>query len=187
MFEAQLVLIASSAAFVILLTVGLMVWLHRTAAQRALRKRIKAAAHAWRSDVFLPDGLDGYIHIDHLLLTDDAILVLDIKRPHGAIFGAPRMDEWTVIDRNSRHTLRNPLNALTDRTGAVKALVPGVEVHGLVVFLQGEFPKGVPPQVIRVDELPAAESSEPGAALIEAWQRLESAMTEAGQAVRAHG
>lgn len=185
MFEAQLVLIASSAAFIILLSVGLLVWLHRTAAQRALRRSIKAAAHDWRSDVFLPDGLDGYIHIDHLLLTDSTILVLDIKNPQGAIFGAPRMDEWTVIDRRGRHGFRNPLGPLSERTGAVKALIPGVSVEGRVVFLDGgEFPKGVPPDVLTVDQLPAAEAA-PSDKLRQAWERLQAAMAEAGQAVQA--
>lgn len=185
MSESQLIMTASISAFTILFAIGLLIWLGRTAKQRTLRRRIKAASHAWRSDVFLPDGLDGYIHIDHLLLTDDAILVLDIKHPRGAIFGAPRMDEWTVIDSSGRHTFRNPLGALTDRTGAVKALVPGVNVRGLVVFIDGEFPKGVPPDVIKVEELAAANGSAPTSALKDAWVRLEAAITEASRAVQA--
>ncbi len=59
--------------------------------------------------VLVPDGMGGFIHIDHLLLTPRGILLLDTRRVAGLIFGGDQMSDWTVMGRR-RFTfdIRNP-------------------------------------------------------------------------------
>ena len=98
------------------------------------------AAH----QVLVPDGMGGFIHIDHLLLTPRGVLVLDTRRVAGLIFGGDQMSDWTVMGRGRRFTFDNPQPALYDRIAAVKALVGDVPVEGRLLFSNvGKFTKGI--------------------------------------------
>ena len=62
-----------------------------------LRRVARSIAVEWERNLVIPDGLDGEIQIDHLMLTHKGLLVLDLKEVEGNIFGGDRMDEWTAI------------------------------------------------------------------------------------------
>lgn len=105
-------------------------------------------------NLVLPNGDDGEILIDHLLLTPQGLLVLEIKNVQGTVFGSDKMQDWTVIAADRRFTFPNPQPALYDRIAAVSEIVRQVPVAGRVLFLDGaEFPKGVPGMVATLDEL----------------------------------
>ena len=104
--------------------------------------------------LLIPNGDEGEIQIDHLLLTSQGLLVLDIKDASGAVFGSDKMQDWTVISENRRYTFSNPQPALYDRVAAVRHIVRQVPVEGRVLFLDGaEFTKGTPSMVCGLDEL----------------------------------
>jgi LPXTG-motif cell wall-anchored protein len=106
--------------------------------------------------VLLPNGDDGEIQIDHLLLTSRGLLIVDIKDVSGTVFGSDKMENWTVISDKHRFTFSNPQPALYDRIAAVRHIVRQVPVEGRLVFLDGaEFTKGVPDLVARIDDLHA--------------------------------
>jgi len=84
--------------------------------------RLERVAFEAAHQVLVPDGMGGFIHIDHLLLTP--------TRPYwcwihaalaGLIFGGDQMSDWTVMGRANRYTFDNPQPALYDRIAAVKA------------------------------------------------------------------
>ena len=52
----------------------------------------------------IPNADGGEIQIDHLLLTAQGILIIDIKDVQGAVFGGDKMQDWTVISENRRFT-----------------------------------------------------------------------------------
>jgi hypothetical protein len=105
-------------------------------------------------DVLLPDGMGGQIQIEHLLLTGNGLVVIDVKAFEGTIFAGDRMAEWTVIGRNGRFTFPNPLGTLYDRVAALRQLVRDVPVVGLVLFAAGaDFSKGRPKDVLLPAEL----------------------------------
>jgi len=153
---------------------GWLIWRRRTAMQRQLRAAINAIAHATLRDIFLPDGMDGHIHLDYLLLTDNGLLVLDVKDIRGAIFGAAKMDQWAVMHGTQRYTFRNPLGPLTEKVGAVKALARNTAVEGLIIFMpHGEFPKGLPEHSCLLDDLQnRTKGAAPAPGLNECWERL---------------
>jgi hypothetical protein len=153
----------------------------RRARRRALLARLERVAFQAAHQVLVPDGMGGFIHIDHLLLTPRGVLVLDTRRVAGLIFGGDQMSDWTVMGRGRRYTFDNPQPALYDRIAAVKALVGDVPVEGRLVFSNaGRFTKGFPKWVLMLDgidvEFPVVDrgmqSSPDFAQFGEAWQRL---------------
>ena len=105
-------------------------------------------------ELVIPNGDEGEIQIDHLLLTSQGLLILHIKDVQGVVFGSDKMQDWTVIGKGRRYTFSNPQPALYDRIAAVRHIVRQVPVAGRVLFLDGaEFTKGVPGMVCGLDEL----------------------------------
>lgn len=155
----------------------------RRARRKALLARLTRVAYEAVHQVLVPDGMGGYIHVDHLLLTPRGLLVLDTRRVAGLIFGGDQMSDWTVMGRSRRFTFDNPQPALYDRIAAVKALVGEFPVEGRLLFSNvGKFTKGKPKYVLMLDGLevefpPVERGSEDPAALAQAtetWKRLES-------------
>jgi hypothetical protein len=169
----------------VLLLGGLIYWgvraYQRRARRRALLARLERVAFDAAHQVLVPDGMGGYIHIDHLLLTPRGVLVLDTRRVVGLIFGGDQMSDWTVMGRGRRFTFDNPQPALYDRVAAVKALVGDVPVEGRLLFSNaGKFTKGIPKYVLMLDgievEFPVVDrslkASPAFAHFADAWTRL---------------
>jgi hypothetical protein len=124
----------------------------RRARRKSLLARLERVAYAAVHQVLVPDGMGGFIHIDHILLTPRGVLVLDTRRVTGLIFGGDQMSDWTVMGRGHRYTFDNPQPALYDRIAAVKALVGEVPVEGRLLFSNvGKFTKGIPKWVLMLD------------------------------------
>jgi hypothetical protein len=143
-----------------------------------LRKVAKHISFEWVQDFVLPDGFDGEIQIDHLLLTSKGLVVLDVKEAEGNIFGGNRMEEWTVISTTGRYTFRNPQGLIFDKVSAVRRLVPDVPVKGYILFTnQARFEKGRPDDVLKLEELdemyaPVARSDQMLDAFRSHWEKL---------------
>ena len=126
-----------------------------------LKKILAEISHDRIDALVIPNGDDGEIQIDHLILTTQGLLIVDIKDAVGAVFGSDKMQEWTVISDDRRYTFSNPQAALYDRIAAVRHIVRQVPVEGRILFLDGaEFTKGTPSLVTDLDTL-LAEFGEP--------------------------
>lgn len=105
-------------------------------------------------DLVIPNGDDGEILIDQLLLTSQGLLILEVKDAEGAVFGSDKMEDWTVISADRRYTFPNPQHGLYDRIAAVRQIVRQVPVAGRILFLDGAtFNKGTPGLVATLDQL----------------------------------
>lgn len=105
-------------------------------------------------NLVLPNGDDGEILIDQLLLTSAGLLIIEVKDVEGNVFGSDKMGDWTVISEERRYTFSNPQHGLYDRIAAVKQIVRQVPVTGRIVFLdKAEFSKGKPGLVAMLDDL----------------------------------
>jgi len=154
----------------------------RRSRRKGLLARLERIGYKAAHQMLVPDGMGGFIHIDHLLLTPRGVLVLDTRRIAGLIFGGDQMSDWTVIGRR-RFTFDNPQPALYDRIAAVKALVGEVPVEGRLVFSNvGKFTKGRPKYVLMLDgievEFPVVDRGQTAfpeySAYLDAWNRLIS-------------
>ena len=164
-------LIGGAALLLLLLAIAFWGWrvYQRRARRKALLARLERVAFEAAHQVLVPDGMGGFIHIDHLLLTPRGVLVLDTRRVAGLIFGGDQMSDWTVMGRGRRYTFDNPQPALYDRIAAVKALVGEVPVEGRLLFSNvGKFTKGIPKWVLMLDgievEFPVVDRSMKGIA-----------------------
>jgi hypothetical protein len=112
----------------------------RRSRRRKLLARLERIAFGAAHQVLVPDGMGGFIHIDHLLLTARGVVVLDTRRVQGLIFGGDQMSNWTVLGRGQRHTFDNPQPSLY------------VPVEGRLLFSNvGKFTKGIPKWVVMLD------------------------------------
>ncbi len=140
-----------------LLIVLLLIWLlirGRKRRARSLEYVLDAIAFDRIEGLVVPNADEGEIQIDHLVLTAQGLLIVDVKDVNGAVFGSDKMQDWTVISENRRFTFANPQPALYDRIAAVRQIVRQVPVAGRVLFLDGaSFTKGVPGLVSTLDEL----------------------------------
>jgi len=162
---------------------GYLAWRRGRAAKERLRP-LEAIAFDMLRDVLLPDGNDGQIHVDFLLLTTSGMLVVDLRDVQGTLFAGESLDEWALMDGPRRSTFGNPLSMLYDRMAAVGHLAgKDVPVDGRVVFTAGaSFPKGRPRRVTMLEKLaqdfPEADRSanpSPVAAWLAAWSRVREA------------
>jgi len=142
----------AAAAAALLLLVSLFFWWLR--ARRSLPHRLRQASIDRLSNILVPDGDGGEIHIQHALLTARGVVIIDIKEVTGNVFGSDSMQDWTVISDKRRFTFSNPQPALYDRLAAVRRLIAEIPVTGFIAFTQrAEFTKGRPTNVILLDEL----------------------------------
>ena len=173
----------TGAALVLLSTGGYMAYgaYQRRSRRKGLLARLERIGYQAAHQVLVPDGMGGFIHIDHLLLTPRGVLLLDTRRVAGLIFGGDQMSDWTVMGRGRRFTFDNPQPALYDRIAAVKALVGDVPVEGRLLFSNvGKFTKGKPKYVLMLDgievEFPAVDRTQTEfpefATYTDAWGRL---------------
>lgn len=152
---SQYWILLGGALLVLLLGVGLWQWWRRRAGP-GLAHALEAVAIDRLRDVLLPDGMGGQIQIEHLLLTGNGLIVIDVKAFDGAIFAGERMAEWTVIGKKGRFTFPNPLGTLYDRVAALRQIVRDVPVAGFVLFGGGaDFSKGRPRDVLLPADLVA--------------------------------
>ena len=177
-------LVAGGAVLVVAAAAATFPAWRRYSARRELLEKIRAVATEHLQDVLLPDGNEGWFHVDFLLLTGAGIVVIDLRDLPGLIFGSEPMTEWTVMHKYQRSTFPNPLGPLYDRVAIVRGLAgDGVPVEGRIVFTdRGTFPKGHPRAVTRLGslttELPPLGSSGSEAVLSRlgpAWERLTAA------------
>lgn len=149
--DNHLLLLLSAALLLVLL---LFVYRRRRGEDRSLSGIFRTIAFERIDGLVLPNGDDGEIQIDHLLLTANGLLVIDVKDVFGTVFGSDKMQDWTVISKERRFTFGNPQPGLYDRIAAVRAIVRQVPVTGRILFLDGaSFTKGVPGLVSTLDEL----------------------------------
>ncbi len=132
----------------------LAVYQRRYRKARRLKKVFGAIAYDRIDHLIIPSADEGEIQIDHLLLTAEGLLIVDIKDVSGAVFGSDKMQDWSVISDDHRFTFSNPQHGLYDRIAAVRQIVRQVPVTGRVLFLDGaEFKKGIPGLVSTLDSL----------------------------------
>lgn len=100
-------------------------------------------------NVILPT-LDGTTQIDHIVVSQFGIFIVETKNMQGWIFGAENQQQWTQkIYRNS-FKFQNPLRQNYKHVKAVESAlaIPPNEVHSLVIFIGGatlktEMPRNV--------------------------------------------
>ena len=107
------------------------------------------------NNVTLP-AVNGTTQIDHLLVTEHGLFVVETKHYKGWLFGRPNDDYWTQTIYRKRSRFRNPLLQNVGHVKTVQALfkLPESAFIGVVVFTgEAEFKSDLGPQVIHLADL----------------------------------
>lgn len=150
------------------------IWRHRYLHRLIGRLGSESLRH-----ISVMDGADVPLYIEHLILRPDGLLLLIIKPFRGNIFAAEKIENWTQVVRHHSFKFANPLHELETTLQALRAMLPKINVRGLVIFTQGAcFPKGKPQAVCDFEELKALAAHqvqhEVSESLRQAWVELES-------------
>ena len=100
---------------------------------------------------------DGTTQIDHVIVSEFGVFVIETKNLTGWIFGNERSRKWTQsLHRNSRFQFQNPLRQNHGHVKVVEKLL-GLGprcLHSVVVFVgKSEFKTTMPPNVLTRREL----------------------------------
>lgn len=176
--QSHRVYILAAIALLLLVCAAWYSWRYhrKTRHQRYVKSVIESLGLRVIHDVVLPDGLDGLVFIDYLLLVPGGAIVLDVENSKGHLFGGKSIDQWSQVINNHTYKFPNPLYANQTKCQAVMWNVSNLceqnqdedanwqtsewNTHGWVVFSNaGDFPKGIPSQVSMIDTL--ADNLEP--------------------------
>ncbi|MFK8015353.1 MAG: nuclease-related domain-containing protein [Gammaproteobacteria bacterium] len=171
-----------AATVLVIVTVFVVYWftpIRRL--ERRLKKTLKLIGADTLTNVVIPDGVDGEIQIDQVLLTARGLLVLEIKRVDGTVFGGERLDNWTALTPSSRVAFNNPLDLLNRRVIALRARFGDeVPVDGRVVLvgnvtLGADLPPSVTTPTLLAEQFaqaPARSARAELSAYYPHWDRL---------------
>jgi hypothetical protein len=143
-----------------------------------LHKLINRTGFKRLSNIYIPDGMDGSLFIEHLVLQGDGLLLLTVKRYRGNIFAADKIEQWTQVISNHSYKFPNPLYQLEADLQSLRAAYPKTNISGLVVFAGDcSFPKGKPDQVYDIKEFHGftrdqQQSTAPSEKLQQCWQEI---------------
>lgn len=151
-----------------------------------LQRLIKRLGQTTVQNVYLPDGMDGNIYIEHLVLTPAGLLLLNLRHYRGNIFAAEKIDQWTQVVGHRSYKFSNPLYQLETDLQGLRALNPKTQISGLVVFSGDcKFPKGKPDRVCDYQQLvDMAKSTSAGNVpeqLQQVWNKMLEQVSDASE------
>ena len=163
-----------------LLLVGAWLFSYRkkTADARLIKKAFARQCQAIERDVVLPDGLDGFMFVDYLLLMGGRIIALKQLSKKGVVLCLADSDEWTCINNNRSEKFRNPLTGLQQSVRQMQHELNFRAIEACVLFgSDSQFPKGAVAGVVPLAELDEALASRQGSeseheAARACWERL---------------
>jgi len=128
--------------------------------EAAVRKELtnhckKSTAHVL-NNVTLKYG-DGTTQIDHILITQNGIIVIETKHYSGWLFANEKQKQWTQVIYKVKNKFQNPIFQNKKHVQAVQQLldfIPKEQIQSLVVFTgDAEFKTEVPRCVIKLNQL----------------------------------
>lgn len=173
-----IVAVAVIVVIVILLGLLLLIAKHRRSSQYRIEKVLKPLTRAEVKNIIIPDGIGGMLEVEHLILMDQGLLLIESYPMSGHLFGAEKIDHWTQIQKGRSYSFANPLRHIRTSRQALMSLAPNIPIQYRIIFsAQAHFPKGKPEQVSVLDSLLTDMKSVQSGPLItepaqQAWDRI---------------
>jgi hypothetical protein len=123
-------------------------------AEYRLNQLLKKIGLDSRHNLVIPDGIDGNIFVEHLILMPNEIFLLGVKKFKGFIFAAEQIDLWTQVVGNKSYKFENPLHLLESNVVWLNSKIEKSKIGKKVLFIKGcEFPKGKPENIVSIDDV----------------------------------
>lgn len=178
-YEAELMTWGPAVVLLILALILSYATLRNWLKEQYMYNCIRRLGVAAIRNIALPDGMDGRVLIENIVLTPGGIYILPIKRYCGIIFAADNIGTWSQVVGKRSYKFPNPLPELDTYVMAVRTLLPMINVEGrILVTKDAEFPKGKPDRIIPVSKITeelAINKGEVSTQLKEAWDKLKAA------------
>ena len=91
----------------------------------------------WRiDDVIIPNGKGGTAQLDHVIVSQFGIFVVETKNRHGVILGKPDDQRWQQINESKIYEFQNPLAQNESHIQALVQLtqLPRWAFHSIIYF-----------------------------------------------------
>ena len=139
-----------------------------------IQRDVKKLGNKILSNVKLSDSVDGEVYIDHIVLKGNKVIVVDVKRYDGLIYGGETLDQWTQIVNRKSFRFGNPLLQNQNNVVAVQSILPDIAVEGIVLFAgRSHFPRRVPNGVLALNDIRRPlEKPEVSEQALLSWQQL---------------
>jgi len=99
---------------------------------------------------------NGTTQIDHVLVADTGIFVIETKHYQGWIYGGENQSQWTQVIFRKKSRFQNPIRQNYGHLKTIKSLftLPDDNFETLVVFTgDAEFKSDLGPTVIKLDQI----------------------------------
>jgi len=143
--------------------------------------------------IIIPDGIGGLLEIEHLILMEHGLLLIETYPMSGNLFGAETINQWTQLVDGRSYKFANPLRRIRISRQALKELAPNIPIFCRVVFnADSVFPKGKPGDVSVLSSLAddlsnIVSSTVKTERTSEVWQRILRIARKDGQAIQRDG
>lgn len=181
------------ATFTVIILILLLINNRKKSTSRQMAAILKPYIQDEIKQIIIPDGIGGLLEIEHLILMEHGLLLIETYPMSGIMFGAEAIDLWTQLIDGRSYKFANPLRHIRTSRQALMALAPNIPIFCRVVFnADSVFPKGKPEEVSVLsslfDDLSYTQSStikmdrsSP------VWQRILRIARKDGQAVQRDG
>jgi len=189
--QTILYLLLATACLLVLLIFGYNRFKRSTSQQQHLI--LKPYIRDEIKEIIIPDGIGGLLEIEHLILTDQGLLLIETYPMSGNLFGAETIDQWTQIMDGRSYKFPNPLRRIRTSRQAIKALSPNIPIFCRIIFnAHSVFPKGKPDEVSVIsslaDDMESLNIQPPQIVPAQqAWDKIMRIARKNGQAVHRQG
>ncbi len=126
------------------------------AVRKVLTNYCKESTAHILNDITLEYG-DGTTQIDHILVTQNGIIVIETKHYSGWLFANEKQRHWTQVKFKFKKKFQSPIFQNNKHVQAVRKLldfIPKEQIQSLVVFTgDAEFKTEIPHGVINLNQL----------------------------------
>jgi hypothetical protein len=157
-FAALLVMVALFAGLIVGILVGHKLLIRSSIGEAIVANTIAShftRPHLLLNNVTLPTE-GGTTQIDHVLIADTGIFVIETKHYQGWIYGGPKQSQWTQAIYKKKSRFQNPIRQNHGHLIAIQSLfnLPKDHFLSLVVFTgNAEFKTDLGPSVLKIGEL----------------------------------
>ena len=126
------------------------------AVRKVLTNHCRVSTAHVLNNITLKHG-DGTTQIDHILITQNGIIVIETKHYSGWLFANEKQKQWTQVIFKMKTKFQNPIFQNKKHVQAVQKLldfVPKEQIQSLIVFTgDAEFKTEIPQGVIKLSQL----------------------------------
>ena len=119
---------------------------------KKLLSQLDSLNYSLLTDVMLENGSDiGTTQIDHIIVSQYGVFVIETKNMKGWIFGSENQKFWTQNIYKQKHTFQNPLHQNHKHTKTLEKLlgIDGSKMFSVVVFVgDSTFKTDMPDNVV---------------------------------------